>query len=70
MSGKQNGMRRVFGVKSVAEETPPERFVRPEGSSLPIRATTTQAVSSDVPRRSMSPKRYEQQQIEKARVQW
>ena len=69
MSRKAEGKRRVFGVRQEREDNPPRRFVRPEGTALPLVSTNTHHQDGSV-QQTMAPKRWEERQAEKTHEGW
>ena len=65
MSGKQNGLRRNFGVKQKPDKAEERRirYTRPEGSTEPI--GRTQSAGAGETGRTMAPKRWEQRRNER-----
>lgn len=65
MSGKQNGLRRNFGVKKVRDKAEEKRirYTRPEGSDIAI--GRTQATHAGDTGRTMAPKRWEERRNER-----
>lgn len=65
MSGKQNGLRRNFGVKQKPDKAEERRirYTRPEGSQEPI--GRTQSAGAGQIGHTMAPKRWEERRNER-----